>query len=304
MHRSPVVLLASLLVAGGMCSTAPPAAAAPQSTPSPPDSTAPARPAESDDDDDMVLDPAQPEFTVVNLPTTLALPRHRVAFRVTHRFTRDLTAGDFGDLLADFFGFDGGALIGLDVRFGVARGWQAGVYRTSDRTIQLFTQYEILRQRGGSPIGVDLLASVEGTNNFDGDDPRQPTGDGQRSPAFGAIVSRVLGSRASVNATVAWVGNTNPLPGGGADDDDTVVAGVGARLRISRTVYVVGEIVPRVAGYRPGTTLASFGLEKRVGGHAFQVNVSNGFGSTVAQMARGGVEDAWFIGFNINRKFF
>ena len=47
------------------------------------------------------------------------------------------------------------------------------------------------------------------------------------------------------------------------------------------------------------------GIEMRSGGHAFQINVSNGFGTTLGQLARGGVNsDSWFIGFNIARKFF
>ena len=37
--------------------------------------------------DDAVLDRSQPDFTIVNLPTSLRLPRFKSAFRVTHRFT-------------------------------------------------------------------------------------------------------------------------------------------------------------------------------------------------------------------------
>ena len=46
-------------------------------------------------------------------------------------------------------------------------------------------------------------------------------------------------------------------------------------------------------------------IEKRAGGHSFQINFSNGFGTTMAQVARGGVaNDNWYFGFNISRKFF
>ena len=41
-----------------------------------------------------------------------------------------------------------------------------------------------------------------------------------------------------------------------------------------------------------------------LGGHNFQLNFVNGFGTTFAQMARGGTYDDWFIGFNISRKFY
>ena len=70
------------------------------------------------------------------------------------------------------------------------------------------------------------------------------------------------------------------------------------------TVYVVGEMLPR-AGYRPGVNQMSVALEKRAGGHSFQINVSNGFAITPGQMTRGGTSNNdWYLGFNISRKFF
>ena len=257
-----------------------------------------------DGPDDMVLHPGQPEFTVVNLPTTLRVPGGKLAFRVTHRFARDLGEGSAASLLEDFFGFDAGGQIGLELRYGIMRGWQAGIYRTSDRTIELFTQYNVL-QRSAGALNVDALAVLEGTNNLRGEDPASPSGEGGRSPARGAVVSRVFGRAAAVNATVAWVNNTNPLPSALVDHNDTVLLGLGGRLRVRPTLYIVAEVSPRLGGYAPGAPLGSLAIEKRVGGHAFQINFSNGIGSTLGQVARGaGSADEWYIGFNINRKFF
>jgi hypothetical protein len=46
-------------------------------------------------------------------------------------------------------------------------------------------------------------------------------------------------------------------------------------------------------------------LEQRAGGHVFQLNFSNGFGTTLAQVARGGSRrDDWYLGFNLSRKFY
>ena len=50
--------------------------------------------------------------------------------------------------------------------------------------------------------------------------------------------------------------------------------------------------------------LVTFGVEKRVGGHSFQVNFSNSLGSALGQIAQGASDDDWFIGFNITRKFY
>ncbi len=241
-----------------------------------------------------VFDPAQPDFAVVTVPTTLRLPRHKGAFRLTHRFGRPLGEGDLGDLLSDLFGLDSGAQVGLEFRFAPASGAQVGVYRTNDRTIVFFGQYGVLRERPGTALSVDAVASVEGTNNFRD----------EYSPALGVVLARRLATRGAVYAMPRWVHNTN-LSAARDDTEDTFLMGLGARLRLSGSLYVVGEVAPRIVGYAPGVHYGAFGVEKRVGGHVFQLNVSNALGTTPGQVARGGYRRTdWFIGFNLTRKFF
>ena len=69
------------------------------------------------------------------------------------------------------------------------------------------------------------------------------------------------------------------------------------------TVYVSAEYVPRVSGFANGDDHLSIACEKRAGGHLFQVNLSNGLGSSPAQVGGGADHEDWFIGFNITRKF-
>jgi hypothetical protein len=243
---------------------------------------------------DARVDPLQPDFTLAALPDTLRLPSHKMAFRVTHRFTRSLGTGDFGDLLDNFFGFDSGAQIGLELRYGLRPGTQVGIHRTSDRTIELFGQQSLWRD-DEHPVGIDALATFEGTNNLRA----------QKSGTFGAIVSKKLVGRAAVYVEPLFVANTNSRPSDEVDHNITFMIGLGARIRVRPTTYVVAEVTPRVAGYDPGTNQASFAIEKRVGGHTFQINFSNGFGTTLGQIARGGTSnDSWYSGFNISRKFF
>ena len=247
-------------------------------------------------EDDPDRDPraSQPDFVIVNLPTTLRVPRFKSAFRIAHRFGRPIGQGDFGSLAEDLFGLDSGALIGFEYRFGLMRGLQVGILRTSDRTIDFFTQYNLRQQGEGGPVGLGIVAAIDGTNNFRD----------SYSPSVGLVVSRELGSHGAVYFEPMWVNNTNPLPGEVVDDNDTVLLGLGARIRVRPTVYVVGELIPRV-GHDPGVNHATFGIEKRAGGHVFQFNFSNGLGNTMSQLARGGTSnDDWYIGFNISRKFF
>ena len=250
---------------------------------------------------DEEVDPLQPDFTLVNLPTTLRLPRHSAAFRVTHRFTRPLGEGDLGNLVASFFGLDSAAQVGLELRFGLFSGTQLGAYRTNDRAIDFFVKQDLRRQSDG-PVGLSLFGAVEGRDNFSE----------EFSPGLALVVSRPLGRLGSVYVEPAWVGNT--ARGGPQDKDSTFFVGVGARIRLGSAAYLVGEFAPRLAGFkgidpgRPSERAAnhlSFGVEKRVGGHSFQLNFSNFFATTLTTLARGaGRGDDWYIGFNISRKFY
>ncbi len=245
-------------------------------------------------DPDLRVDALQPDFNLAALPTTLRMPLHKLSFRVTHRFTRPLGEGDFGDLASDFFGFDSGAQIGLELRYGLARGTQIGVHRTSERTTQIFGQHSFLNERDGKPIGLDAIATFEGANNLHE----------QYKSTLGTLVSRKVAGRAAVYAEPMFVINSNPQADVGADNN-TLMLGLGARVRVRPSMYLVAEITPRLAWFDPGKSQVSFGLEGRAGGHLFQINFSNGFGTTLGQIANGAFNyDNWYIGFNIARKFF
>jgi hypothetical protein len=254
-----------------------------------------ASPAAAQDDDPAVLNLAQPDFSLVSLPTSLRTPTMKGAFRVTHRFGRPLGEGDFQSLVEDAFGLDSGAVIGLEYRFGIWRNTEIGIHRTNfDKTISFFGQYSIMHQPS-SPLDVSALVSIDGTNNFKD----------SYSPAIGAIVSRQFADFGALYVEPVWVNNSNALPSALVDDNDTVILGLGARVRIRPSVYIVGEFAPRVAGYDPGAHHGSFAIEKRAGGHLFQLNFSNSFATTMGHLARGGTSsEDWYLGFNISRKFF
>ena len=284
MTRQCRFLLALLMVAA----MALPAAAQTGSTPA----ASATPPAVQDDDPDRDPNDSQPDFYVATLNTNLRLPKGKMNFRLTHRFLRTLGEGDFGDLASRLFGLDGGAQIGLDLKYGLARGLDVGIYRTSDRTIQLQGRYNLIKD-GNGPIGIGLVANVDGTDNFSE----------EFSPGFAVVLSRELGDRGAIYLQPSYVGNTNLTA---TDDDDyTVMAGIGARLRFTRNSYIFVEGSPRLSGFDPGVNMISFGFEQRYGGHVFQLNFSNGFATTLAQVARGGTgNDNWYFGFNLTRKFF
>jgi uncharacterized beta barrel domain-containing protein DUF5777 len=247
--------------------------------------------------DDRAVDPVEPDFVVVNMPTQARMPRGGWAFRVTHRFSRPLGEGSLGDLAKDLFGFDSGGLIGLELRYGVARATQVGLHRTSDRTVQFFGQRDV-RRAEDEPFGLAAFAAVDGLDNFTED----------YSPGAGLIVSRRLGERGGAYAMPALVAHlVTPGLGGDSEFTTALVVGLGVRFRFSENGALLFEATPRLNapdsddGFRHPV---SFGIERTLGGHAFQVNISNSFGTTLGQRARGGASRGWYIGFNIARKFY
>lgn len=259
-------------------------------TPLPPPTPAPSLPAQ--EDDDAALVPAEPDFRVINLPTTMRLPKFKGNFVITHRFLGNFRRGSFADQAARLFGIDDGAVVGFEYRFGIARHVEAAVFRTaSARTIQLYGKWDGIRQGGALPVSASVVVSVEGADNFQD----------QHAPAIGVSLSRRFGEWAAVYVVPTFVHNTAAILG---TDENTTFVGVAARLRIRPTVYLAAEASPRVAGFVPGKAQYGFAIEKRAGGHMFQLNVTNGAATTFAQIARGGQPQNLGLGFNLSRKFY
>lgn len=254
--------------------------------------------------------PAADQATV-NLPTTQPLRRHGGYFRLTHRFTRDLRHGNLGQLAEDLFGLDNGAIIGLDFRFAPLANIQVAFYRSLLlRTIQLSGRYDGWKQDEGLPISISVAMSVEGVDNMRD----------HHSPSVGSVMSRNMGPFALyLSPTVVFhsatpslaidQGHDHGLPViPGAEivnhDERTLYVGVGGRLRVRPAVAVVAEISPRAAGFAPGRAAWAAAIEKTTrGGHAFQLTVTNTFGTTVGQTARGGDPHNVYLGFNLSRRF-
>ena len=263
------------------------------------------------DDDDAVLKLAEPDFVVVNLPTTLRLPRFKGNFRLTHRFAGNLRNGTFSQQAGSLFGIDQGAIIGFEYRFAVAKHVQAAFYRSSfDKTIQLYGKYDAAQQRGAMPVSISPVVSIEGADNFHE----------QYAPAIGAAISRQIGTRFAGYITPMWAHNTaaslDPIShtndGAGHDEPaaaapvnrDTTYVGLGGRVRLGGSTYVAGEVALRAHGYAPDQPGYGVSIEKRVGAHMFSLTFTNTFATTFAQLARGGAANSLFLGFNLGRKFF
>ncbi len=250
----------------------------------------------SDTDDDAVLTPAEPDYRLINLPTTLRLPLHKGSFALTHRFNGNLRNGSFGDNAAGLFGIDNGAQIGFEYRFAPLRHLELAAYRTNfDRTIQLYAKWDAIHQNSDTPLSVSGLLSIEGGDNFSE----------RYAPSVGATISRQIDDVLAVYVVPIWVHNVTPfLADATGIMDNTFFVGLGGRVRIRPTVYLSGEFSPRVAGAKPNVNEYAFAIEKRAGAHLFQLNFGNSQGTTYAELGAGGLPNSLFMGFNLTRKFF
>jgi hypothetical protein len=254
-----------------------------------------------------VAAPTQIDQSIVNLPTTLPLKRHGSYFRLTHRFARDLRRGTFGDLTGDLFGLDNGAIIGLEYRFGLTPNLQAGVHRSIfNKAMVLLGRWDAWSQSASRPIGLSVGGTFEGDNNLRRD----------YQPSAAVTLSRTQGNRVAAYATPTFVYKAHTdtllalheghsLPGVAIDTRrHTFFLGLGTRLRLLETAYVVAEASPRVAGYSPDRAAWNVGIEKTTHGHVLQLNFGNNFDTTPGEIARGGDRHAVYLGFNISRKFY
>jgi hypothetical protein len=249
---------------------------------------------------------------LITQPTTATILRHHSYFRLTHRFARDLGRGDFGDLAQDLFSLDNGAIIGLEYRYGITSRVQAGVHRTIlGKTIEAFGRVNAVQQ-GHAPVSAALTLGYEGQNNLKQD----------YQPSAAITVSRTFGPVLALYATPTYVhdahtatlraeheGHEHDVPGQEDDDEDhssavdTWFVGLGARVRVRPTVYLVGEASPRLGGYTPARATWAVGVEKTTRGHVLQLNFGNSFNTTPGQIARGGDSSQVFMGFNLSRRF-
>jgi hypothetical protein len=305
----PNRLVCSLLALGVSLALGSPLSAQTQGAESTP--PAPATPAATASQAPDTTAPREVEIdqTVVNVPTTLRLKRHHSYFRLTHRFTRDITNGDFGQLAGELFSLDDGAIIGLEYRFGITNTIQAGIHRSIlGKTMNVFGKWDAWQEGAGHPFGLSFVPSIEAQNNLQVDP----------QPGISATLSRTVGPMLVVYANPGYVHNAHTATlqaeheghehaAGEEDTDstatDTTFLGLGARLRFRPSVSVVAEVSPRLSGYQPGAAGYNFGIEKLTHGHVLQLNFGNNFNSTPGMIARGGNPGQVYMGFNLSRKW-
>ena len=237
---------------------------------------------------------------IVNLPNAKPMQRGGVEFLVGHRFRGAVFTRDSPKNL---FGFDTGAIVTFGVQVGLTDWMSVQVLRSAEgpRTIELSSALQFSRQGESAPLSTQLRVGVEGRQNFT-----------ERFAPFVQFVStRSFGDRFSLAVAPSIAFNTRneatPFPPSllfGEKYDYTAALGLGAGLRLTPTVSLIGEYIPRMKGFKGelfDRPAVSFGVQKSTFRHTFELVFSTARPMTTAQYTVNGT-DAFKIGFNIYRR--
>lgn len=285
-HRASAAFGTILLAAvfGSAQETAPPSPStspAPAPTPAAETPVAPARPPEGE--------------RIINLPSADVPPAGTLSVLFTHRFTQPLEQSDIHSL----YSFDSGAEIGIGLAYSLFDRLDVGLYRSSFLDV-----YELDVKGHVLDAGPFALSARVGS------DWRTERNLQNRNGVFGqAILALSIGSRIRITAVPTYVSKTSSAPFTTLKPFYENVFNVPAAIsvKVTRTVNVQGEIVPRSGrADSPGVGwIAS--IEKTVSRHRFAFTVGNLRATTVDQYVASPFNNLsphnYFIGFNLVRQW-
>lgn len=237
---------------------------------------------------------------LINLPTTTTIEKHDFLFRISHRFLPKTDSG-----YDSYYGLDGPAVIFASLGYGITDNLEVALGRSN-----LFQEWELsagwlIAKQGETrhlPFSAVLHAGLvwasqrsEGRGRWDG---KNFKGNLQLS------LSRQVTRRWSLLVVPSFSTNTNHWA---LDSTGTFALGLGTRYMFLEDLSVLVEWIPVISGYRNVQNGWGVGIEKKIGGHVFQVFVVNSFGMTSDQFPTGGdlrINDFDFrFGFNLFRIF-
>ncbi|MFP5263671.1 MAG: DUF5777 family beta-barrel protein [Blastocatellia bacterium] len=280
------------------------------------------------------------DYYIVNVPTPKRVRRHSLNMHFTHRFQQPVKplrdSSTRSGSLDDLLGLDSFSVSSFGVTYGITDSLYANVYRSPlcqaglCKTIEVGLGYHFLDEAGRSPVALSAYASVEGDDNF----KRRFTYNLQAM--IGRSVTKYVNLFFSpaVHLNSNGNGRFNPRaenffpPAPEANQvrlgKNTGSFGFGVNGRIRPTTSLLFEYTPRV-GFKLGRVSPvfdlnqgritgfqndseaeiGFGIEKRIGRHAFSLTFSNTQATTTSRYNSSNLvlpPKRFTIGFNLYRR--
>jgi hypothetical protein len=230
---------------------------------------------------------------LINLPTTMTMEKRDVLIRISHRFLGPVDEG-----VDTFFGLDRGANALFSLGYGLTDRLGITVGRA-----RLYQEWEFglswLAVEQGITAGLPFSAALHA-----GLDWVTLEGSAALRLNLQVSLSHQLTRRLSLLVVPAFSTNSNIWE---SDPEGTFALGLGGRWMALNDFSLVLEWVPVLAGYKDVENGWGVGVEKKIGGHVFQLFFANSYGLAASQFLLGGelrLGDFDFrFGFNIFRTF-
>jgi len=239
----------------------------------------------------------------INMQTVESPAKGALSFIIMHRFG-ELNSGAY-----NFFGLDNATLrLGLD--YGITDRFAVGIGRSSlDKTFDGYLKYKLFLQTDGiakMPVTIDVLATISNYTQQYADKPYLNAN--YRTDYTTQLLIAKKFKQFSLQLTPTWL-HFNLVPTS-QDANDLFALGVGARVKLTHRMSIIGEYNYLPTGQVVSTPVynsVSCAWEIETGGHVFQLVFSNSQGMTepyyIAQTTGTWMKGDIYFGFNVSRNF-
>jgi Membrane bound beta barrel domain (DUF5777) len=246
--------------------------------------------------------------TLLSLPSSQIPSQGTWEWKFTHRFNQPLTEGGLSDQVHSFFGLDTNADVVFGFSYALRRDLQFSVHRSnSNDTLEGAVKYVVLQQAPAVPLTLTLRGGADWRTESDLED---------RVSLFAQVIaSRKIGNKLEVFALPTFATKAGRAASGttsAAMFDHAFNVPVGVAFMIRRPLALVLEVIPPngdLPDSMNGDFGWSFGIKRAIGGHWFEILLTNNQSTFVDQYVtttfQGAPLDAGDVrlGFNIERRF-
>ena len=259
-------------------------------------------------DETAPLRPLPMGDVLLNLPSNQIAPHGQWEWKFTHRFNQSLDQGSFRDQLHSLFGLDTNADVVFGASYAIRPNLQLSLVRSNTNdTLEAAAKYVLFRQTEGRPFNLTLRGGTDVRTERDLDD---------RTSVFAqAIVSRQFGRKAEIFLLPTVATNAGRAASGdvsGALFEYAFNVPVAFAWMLRPGFAAVVELTPPnqdLANEMSGDLGWSAGVKRNIGGHWFEILVTNSQSTLVDQYVTTTFQGTplnagdMHLGFNIERRF-
>lgn len=257
-------------------------------------------------DDVQPLRPLPMGDVLLSLPSNQIAPAGQWDIRFSHRFNQTLSHGSLADQLHSFFGLDSNADVVFGAAYSIRPDLQLSLIRSNaNDTYEAGAKYVLFRQTDNKHFNLTMRGGVDFRTERDLED---------RTSFFAqAIISRQFGRKGEIFIIPSVASDAGRATDGSKSTamfDYAFNVPVGFAWTVRPGLLAIAEVTPPNRDLDEHSDLGwAIGLKRNIGGHWFEVLLSNSQSMLVDQYVttsyQGTPLDASDVrlGFNIERRF-